>query len=171
MESRTYHISEFIQDYEDLLPLVMDELDKMLNVDSYGFCYPLKIQNNTNTLNIYSLIPISVLNKYEGVIPDNNFKYRTNLAKLHEVSNDITVEIELISKKIKIDFPITQYVFQKSLEENINFPEDYFQKGYPILAELLTKQFVNLPPSIKNTSYSIIKAITHDYFKNLKIPS
>lgn len=161
-----YYISEFLEDYQELAEFLWDKLQKDLSINTeHGYCFALMVNANKDFLNLYCLLPIKTSITYENIIPDNDFNYMCNLNKLFEVNKEIEVDIEFVSKKIKIRIPITQYVFKQTLVRPIKFPEDFFLKSLTLLTQQLSQQIMLGGNDIKNSNWANIKALTINYLK------
>lgn len=163
-----YHFSELLSDYPGHSHLVMNQLYQRFNTNPYGYCFPILIEKalpSSDELNIYTLVDIVMMDSYSSVIPDNGFAYSCDLKKVDLTKIQEPVEIKLMGQKVQVYVDIQKFTFKISNVKNINFPDDYFLKGIPLLAEQLSKQFIPDDPSqlkkisYKNENFGLIKNI------------
>ena len=163
IEKRPYSFGEIIKDFSGYQHRVMEKLYTRFNANPHGYCFPILVEDNQNELNIYTLIEVSMLDSYTQVIPENKFSYACDLKKMSQTDFKETVEIKTMDSALQVVVDLYKTTFLKSNVISVNFPEDYFLKGIPILTEQLSKQFVILDTdkkSYKNEHFSLIKKIT-----------
>ncbi|MFY7993321.1 MAG: hypothetical protein ACOVP4_08535 [Bacteriovoracaceae bacterium] len=168
-EERTYSFAEILKDFYGYQHLVMNQLYTRFNANPYGFCFPILVEQSapqTAELQVYTLVEVMMLDSYTQMIPDNKFQHCCDLKKTAVKKFKEMVEIEAQGKKIKVEVDLYKTTFNKLNVKQIQFPDDYFLKGIPLLTEQLSKQFITGDTSsakeypYKNENFSIIKQIT-----------
>ncbi len=161
LSSSNVSLKEFISCHSPQEYMFSKPLREKLTGTEDHFCYPLMMNIRNQTLTIFSLIPFCALDSYNDCIPENGSNVKLNIKKLKTGSYDTNLDINFFNKKININFTLYTAVFNIEDSCPIEFPQDYFFKGYPILSELLSLQFFpEKNNSLQNKHYGTIKAIT-----------